>query len=86
MTNEPRLDAALQMLMEMLDGPNGEVTRVLVNTSFRQLDADAVAEAEELLNRPTPDSLQEALDTAREKARDALYEWLEAKAHWMREH
>ena len=80
MTEEPRLHDALQRLMKTLDE---EVVKVLVTTSFRQLDAPVVSEAAESLHQPNETALQAARHKAREKEGDVLYKWLEATAAWM---
>ena len=75
---EPRLEQALRKIMKKLDQ---EVPKALI--SWRHLDAGVVSEAEESLEQPKPNSLEERRRKAREQVDSALHEWLEATADWM---
>ena len=73
---EPRLERALESLMELLDR---EVLRALMRTSARALDASVVAQVEEeFLGRPDLNLLKGYEREAREKVEAALRQWLEA--------
>ena len=73
--SSPRLEEALERLMELLDH---EVLRALIRTSGQALDPSVVAQAEEFLDRPEPDSLKDREREARGKTEAALRQWLEA--------
>jgi len=73
---EPRVQQALQGLMEMLDQ---EVPKALIgHFPWRGLDKEVVLQAEESLSRPDRPILQQREMDARSRVEAALREWLEA--------
>ncbi len=76
MTEEPNLANALEALMRNLDS---EAEKLLAVTRRDQLVAPVVDEAVSSLKRPTFDELNDAISSARQKLREALYHWLEVK-------
>ena len=80
MTEEPRIQEAHQRLKEMLDSA---VPKELIRMAGRQLDADAVEQAEEALQSPDDAALESHVEEAREQLMASLLKYLEAMADKM---
>ena len=76
MTEEPKLQNALEVLMGLLDS---NVERLLAITRVDQLVTPAIEEAISSLDQPSVDEREQAIIDARQALRKAMLNWLEAK-------